>query len=107
MSGSANWGIPDGFGTAFRGRAGVVIEFAPNQFASYVMNGTWGEVEIEREVNTVHDTWEHAIYIPGPTEVRMVLNGTLSSMEQEADRPAWARAEHVLDHRRAIEGRPR
>lgn len=88
----------------FRGRAGVVIEMAPNQFCSYVMTGTFGEIEIQRDVETIH-SWEilSPIYVPMPAEVHMVLTGTLSSMEEAAQRPAWARAEHELPWRREIE----
>lgn len=80
-----SWG--HGLGTPgdafFRGRAGI---------------------EIQRDVETIH-SWEilSPIYVPMPAEVHMVLTGTLSSMEEAAQRPAWARAEHELPWRREIE----
>jgi hypothetical protein len=87
----------------FRGRAGVVLEMAPNMFCSYVMTATHGSMDIGHDYHdSVFDIL--TLHRPSSLEVHMVLNGTLSILEEQAERPAWARAEHVLTGRRELEG---
>jgi hypothetical protein len=90
----------------FRGRAGVVLEVAPNRFCSYVMIGTHGEITIEQDFDDrIAPLDVLSLYRPTVREVHMVLRGTLSSQEEQAEQPAWARSEHVLTGRRELEGR--
>lgn len=96
----ATWGEPGMFDSAFRGRAGGVIEIAPNRYVQYVLLGTHGEIDIRSESEEVSD-WGMSIRMPTTREVHMVLTGTLSSKE-EAERPAWATAQQEISGRREI-----
>ena len=103
------WGEP-GFelgSSAFRGRAGVVIEVAPNQFVSYVMTGTHGTLEIESDTEAIYSTdyLNPVAYIPISRIIRMEIEGYLASQEDMADRPSWARAEHEIEGRPMLKGR--
>jgi hypothetical protein len=94
-------------GGMFRGRAGVVVEVAPNQFMSWKMRGTYGSVDVEQELDEIH-TWESVMLLHVPTfsVVTFELSGYLDAREDQAPRPDWAtEPAGELEARRALEGR--
>jgi hypothetical protein len=101
-----------GYGTArgnastyFRGRAGVPLEFAPSKFAQYVMRTHEYEISIDQEVETAWDGPLSPIYISTSKQIRMVLEGTLTSLDEMRERPAWATAQPEIEARRELEQR--
>lgn len=91
----------------FRGRAGVVIEVAPQRFVSYTMTATYGEIDVTTETEDIRSRESLApIHMPTSREVHMVLTGQLGTMDDRAERPAWATAQGEIEARRAIGGRP-
>lgn len=90
----------------YRGRAGVVLEFARGQFASYVMHTITAQVDLEREVGTEHFGVLSPVARPTLTQVRMVLEGTLTSHdEMMREPPVWATAQREVEARRELEQR--
>lgn len=109
MMGRTSWGNQvggDPGGAMFRGRAGVVIEVAPNHFASWRLRGAFGRVDMEQEFDEAGFSFEPLIRVPTLTEVRFDLSGYLDWYDDRADRPAWAAATAgEIEPARAIEGR--
>jgi hypothetical protein len=95
----------DNANTHFRGRAGVLLEFAPNKFAQYVMRTHECEISIDQEVETIWDGPLSPIRIPTSRQIRMVLEGTLTSLDEMRERPAWATAQPEIEARRELEQR--
>jgi hypothetical protein len=96
-------------GSVFRGRAGVVVEFAPNQFMSWRMRGSFGTVEVDQDVEEVNSFAAAAplMYIPRFTVIKFDMEGYLDSSDDHAPRPDWAtEPTDELEGRRAIGGRP-
>ncbi len=92
----------------FRGRAGVVVEMAPNQFVSWRMRGSFGNVETEREDHAVYSgvQMEPLFFVPGLTVVRFEMEGHLDDYEEAAPRPRWAtEPAGEIEARRALDGR--
>lgn len=107
--GRMSWGDQVGGnpgGAMFRGRAGVVIEVAPNHFASWRIRGALGRVEMEQGFDEAGFSFEPLIRVPTLTEVRFELTGYLDWHDERADRPDWATATAgEIESTRAIEGR--
>jgi hypothetical protein len=89
----------------FRGRAGVLVEVAPNQFVSWQMHGSFGQVETEREVEEIQLAPLDRFYAPGLTVVRFQMEGILGALDDHAPRPDWAEPAGEIESRRALEGR--
>lgn len=92
-------------GSMFRGRAGVVVEFAPNQFMSWQMTGSFGTVEMERDETDLFAS-DRVVRTLGLTVVRFSMEGMLVANERHAPRPDWAtEPAGEIEGRRAIGGR--
>lgn len=89
----------------FRGRVGVIIEIAPNQFAQYVINDSEASIVIERD--SIQHDWSGPLgpVMFGPTYVTMNLTGVLASNER-TEPPVWAERTAEIEARPAIEGQP-
>lgn len=107
-NGQRRWVPPGMGGSPFRGRAGLVIEVAPRQFMRYVLRGVTGDMEITTDYEDVrHGEYLAPIRsVPISRLVVVNLQGHLSGMEEEADRPTWVTdVAGELEARRALEGR--
>lgn len=92
----------------FRGRAGVVVEVAPNRFVSWRMRETFGAVETEQDFEEIHSAMHiYPVYrAPTLAVVRFELEGYLDAAEEQAPRPDWAtETAGEIEARRALEGR--
>lgn len=91
----------------FRGRVGLVIEVAPNMFATYVMTEARGTLEINAEVAHVYGAdvlTPIASYSTGRM-LRIEAEGPLIGQEFRCDRPAWMTAPEEIEARRELGGR--
>jgi hypothetical protein len=94
---------------SFKGRAGVVIEVAPNQFVEILMEIRFGDpadaadFSVEREVYPIYEDLLRVSYAPGITRGEVLLRGRVLSQEEAHERPRWANDAPEIEARREIE----
>lgn len=112
MSGRRYVPPPLGLDPLFVGRAGVVIEVAPDQFYEFILEIRHGDPSDLAEVDltwlsgeavTTAEQLDPSSFVPSAIQGDIHLRGRVISKE-EADRPSWASApQGEIEARRELE----